>query len=79
MAWSASAKGDDMDNALERVAHQALMEFYEQHLEDTAGTHVALFPIRDKSNWTWRRRMAAACNAAHLTHHKGWALIMQYA
>jgi hypothetical protein len=50
MAWSMSAKGDDMDEMLERVAHLALTEFCEWHLEDTAGTPVALFPIQDQSD-----------------------------
>jgi hypothetical protein len=27
MAWFTTAEGDDLDDALERVAHQALMEF----------------------------------------------------
>jgi hypothetical protein len=36
-----------MDDTLERVVHLALTQFGEQHLEDTAGTPVAFFPIRD--------------------------------
>jgi hypothetical protein len=31
-AWSPSAMGDDLDDTLERAAHQALTEFYERHL-----------------------------------------------
>jgi hypothetical protein len=32
MAWSTLARGDDMDDTLERATQQALMEFCEQHL-----------------------------------------------
>jgi hypothetical protein len=29
LAWYPSAMGDDLDDTLERAAHQALTEFYE--------------------------------------------------
>jgi hypothetical protein len=48
MAWSATARGDDVDDSLERSVQQALMEFYERHLRDTASTSVSLFPIQDE-------------------------------
>jgi hypothetical protein len=30
--WTTSTTGDDLDDTLERTAHQALMEFCERHL-----------------------------------------------
>jgi hypothetical protein len=44
-AWFTTATGDDLDDILERAAHQALMEFYERHLPGLACTAIALFPI----------------------------------
>jgi hypothetical protein len=79
MAWSTSARGDDIGDTLEGAAQQALMEFCERHLQDTAGTFVALFPIWDESDQTWRRRMAAACDTTLPTYHEGWAFTAWYA
>jgi hypothetical protein len=45
MTWFTTAIGDDLDDTLERAAHQALMEFYERHLLGLASTAIALFPV----------------------------------
>jgi hypothetical protein len=37
-AWFTTAMGDDLNETLERAAHQALTKFYERHLPDTVGT-----------------------------------------
>jgi hypothetical protein len=44
-AWFTTATSDDLDDTLERAAHQALMEFRERHLPGLAGIAIALFPI----------------------------------
>jgi hypothetical protein len=44
-AWFTTAQGDDLDDTLERVAHQALMEFCERHLLVLSDTVIALLPI----------------------------------
>jgi hypothetical protein len=36
--------------------------FCEQHLSDTADTPIALFPIQDRGDQTWRRHMKVACD-----------------
>jgi hypothetical protein len=41
-----------MDDTLERVAQWVLAEFYERHLQDTAGTSITLLPLRDEGNQT---------------------------
>jgi hypothetical protein len=78
-AWFTTATGDNLDDTLERAAHRALTEFYECHLPDTAGTPVALFPIRDESNPAWSGRLAAICDATRPTYHAGWAYTARYA
>jgi len=78
-AWFTTATGDDLDDTLDRAAHQALTEFCERHLQDTAGTPVALLPIRDEGDPTWSERLAAACDPAHPTYHAGWAFTARYA
>jgi hypothetical protein len=57
--WFTTATGDDLDDTLERVAHQALTEFYERHLAGFAGTAIALFPIQNEGNTAWNERLAA--------------------
>jgi hypothetical protein len=51
-----------MSDTLEMFAQQALEMFCEQHLLDTADTPIALFPIRDRGDQTWRRCMEAVCD-----------------
>jgi hypothetical protein len=79
MARSTSARGDDIGDTMERVAQQAFTELYEWHLQDTTGTSVALFPIWDESDQTWRRHMDATCDTTLSTYREGWAFTAQYA
>jgi hypothetical protein len=44
MAWFTTARGDDLDDTLERAAHQALTEFCECHLSVLGDTAIALLP-----------------------------------
>jgi peptidoglycan hydrolase CwlO-like protein len=45
MAWFTTARGDDLDDTLERAAHQALMEFCERHLPVLGDTAIALLLV----------------------------------
>jgi hypothetical protein len=45
MAWFTMARGDDLDDTLERAAHQALTEFCEHYLPVLSNTTIALLPI----------------------------------
>jgi hypothetical protein len=42
--WFTMARGDDLDDTLERAAHQALTEFCERHLPILSNTAIALLP-----------------------------------
>jgi hypothetical protein len=53
--------------------------FCEQHLSDTANTPIALFPIRDRGDQTWRRRMKVACDETQPAFHAGYAMSTLYA
>jgi cell division protein FtsB len=44
-AWFTTATSDDLDDTLERAAHQALTVFFERHLSDLTGTAIAMFPV----------------------------------
>jgi hypothetical protein len=79
MAWFTTARGDDLDDTLERAAHQALTEFYERHLPVLGDTVIALLPVQNEANAVWCERMAAIGNPEFLTHHAGWALTTRYA
>jgi hypothetical protein len=79
MAWFTTARGDDIDDTLERVAHQALTEFFERHLPVLGDTAIALLPDQNEDNTMWSERMIAISDPEFPTHHAGWALTACYA
>jgi hypothetical protein len=50
MTLFTTARGDDLDDTLERAAHQALTEFCERHLPVLGDTAIALLPVRNEGN-----------------------------
>jgi hypothetical protein len=58
-AWFTTATGDDLNDTLERAAHQALTECSEHHLPGLSDTAIAMFPIQNESNTVWSERLAA--------------------
>jgi hypothetical protein len=78
-AWFTTARGDDLDDTLEREAHQALTEFCERHLPVLGDTALALLPVRNEGNAVWSERVTAIGDPEFLTHHAGWALTARYA
>jgi DNA repair exonuclease SbcCD ATPase subunit len=78
-AWFTTARGDDLDDTLERAAHQALTEFCERHLSVLGDTAIALLPVQNEGNAVWSERVTAISNPEFLTHHVGWALTACYA
>jgi hypothetical protein len=78
-AWFTTARGDDLDDTLERATHQALTEFCERHLLVLGDTAIALLPIRNEGNAMLSERVAAIDDPELLTHHVSWALITCYA
>jgi hypothetical protein len=77
-AWFTTATCDDLDDILERVAHQALTEFCERHLSSLVGTAVALFLVQNDGNTAWSERLAAVGDPERPTHHAGWAFTARY-
>jgi hypothetical protein len=77
-AWFTTARGDDLDDTLERAAHQAIMEFYEHHLPVLGGTTIALLPVQNEGNTVWSERVAAVGDPELPTHHACWALTARY-
>jgi hypothetical protein len=78
-AWFTTAQGDDLDDTLERAAHQTLTEFCEHHLPVLGDTAIALLPIQNEGNTVWSERVAAVGDPEFPTHHAGWALTACYA
>jgi hypothetical protein len=78
-AWFTTATGDELNDTLERVAHQDLMEFCEHHLPGLVGTAVALFPIQNDGNAAWSERLAPVGDPKRPTYHAGWAFMVHYA
>jgi hypothetical protein len=77
-AWFTTAQGDDLDDTLERAAHQALTEFCERHLPVLGDTAIALLPVRNEGNAVWSERVTAISDLEFPTHHSGWALTARY-
>jgi hypothetical protein len=77
-AWFTMARGDDLDDSLERVAHQALTEFCERHQPVLCDTAIALLPVRDEGNAVWSELVAAIADPEFPTDHAGWALTARY-
>jgi hypothetical protein len=77
-AWFTTATGDDLDDTMERTAHQALMEFYERHLLGLAGTPIALFPIKNEGNMAWSERLATVGDPERSAYHVGWVFMARY-
>jgi hypothetical protein len=77
-AWFTMAHGDDLNDTLERAAHQALTKFCERHLPVLGDTTIALLPAWNEGNMVWSERVAAVGDPELLTHHAGWALMAHY-
>jgi hypothetical protein len=78
-AWFTTARGADLDDTLERAAHQALTEFCERHLPGLSDTAIALLPVRNEGNAVWSERVTTISDPEFPTHHAGWALTACYA
>ncbi len=74
-----TARGDDLDDTLERAAHQALTEFCDRYLPVLGDTAIALLPVRNEGNAVWSERVTAISDPEFPTHHAGWALTARYA
>jgi hypothetical protein len=77
-AWFTTARGDDLDDTLERVAHQALTKFCERHLSVLDSIVIALLPIQNKGNMVWSERVVVIGDSELSTHHVSWALTTRY-
>jgi hypothetical protein len=79
MTWFTTARGDDLDDTLERAAHQGLTEFCDRHLPVLDDTDIALLPVQNEGNVVWSERVSAVGDPELPTHHAGWALTACYA
>jgi hypothetical protein len=77
-AWFTTTRVDNLDNTLERAAHQGLTEFCERHLPVLGDTAITLLPVQNEGNTVWSERVAAIGDHELPTHHVGWALTTRY-
>jgi hypothetical protein len=78
-AWFTTARVDDLDDTLEKAAHQALTEFCEHHLPVLSDTAIALLPVWNEGNAVWSDRVTTISDPEFPTHHAGWVLTARYA
>jgi hypothetical protein len=67
-----AARIDDLDDTLERAAHQALTEFCERHMPSLAGAATTLFPVQNEGNTAWSERLAVVGAPERTAYHVGW-------
>jgi hypothetical protein len=77
-AWFTTARGDDLDDTLERAAHQALTKFCDRHLPVLGDTAIALLSVQNEGNAVWSERVAAVGDPEFSTHHVCSALAACY-
>jgi hypothetical protein len=78
-SWSTWAIGANMDDAMEKAAHMALIALCSQNLAAIAGTPISLYPIQDRSDPEWKARMDEVGNVFQVHYHSGWAYMAGYA
>jgi DNA-binding transcriptional MerR regulator len=78
-AWFTTARGDDLDDTLERAAHLALTEFCECHLLVLGDTVIILLPVWNEGNTVWSERVTALSDSEFPTYLADWALTARYA
>jgi hypothetical protein len=79
MSWFTTATDDDLNDTLERAAHQTLTELCERHLPGLVGTTVAMFPVQNEGNTVWSGRLAAVGDPELSAYHTRWAFTARYA
>jgi hypothetical protein len=79
VSWFTTDRGDDLDDTLERAAHQALTKFCERHLPVLGDTAIALLPVQNEGNAVCSEHVTAVGDPESSTHHAGWALTARYA
>jgi hypothetical protein len=77
-AWFTTATSNDLNDSLERSAHQTLTELCEHHLPGLAGTAIAMFPVQNEGNTVWSERLAAVGDPERSAYHTGWAFRARY-
>ena len=77
--WTTEARGNDMNNAIDKAALQALTEFTERHIKEEMEPSMPLYPIRDQGSSHWQRKMKEICNYMYPTFRSDRAFAAQYA
>jgi hypothetical protein len=76
--WSTWAIGADIDDAMEKAAHMALIALCSQNLAATASTPISLYPIQNRSDPEWKARIDEVGNVFQVHYHSGWAYMSGY-
>jgi hypothetical protein len=78
-AWRGAIIGNEVDDAVEKMAHVALTFLFECSLAATADTLIALFPIQNQDEPEWHQRHEAVCDLTSPNFSAGSALLAKYA
>jgi hypothetical protein len=58
-AWFTTARGHNLDDTLERAAHQPLTKFCECHLPALGDIAIALLPVQNEGNTVWSEHVSS--------------------
>jgi hypothetical protein len=77
--WIAIVIRVELDGTVEQTTQVALTSLCESRLTDTAARLIALFPIRNQEDLTWKQRLEAVSNLEGPHFHAGMAALAGYA
>jgi hypothetical protein len=76
--WKGAVVGNEVDDAVKKMAHVALTALCERHLIDTADMPIALFPIHNQEEPEWRLCREVVCDLTSPHFSAGWVQMAKY-
>jgi hypothetical protein len=76
--WKGAIVGGELDNAIEKMVHAALMSLCESHLTATADMLISLFPIHNQEDPVWQQCLQAVSDLESPHFDAGWAALAKY-
>jgi hypothetical protein len=77
--WMATVIGVELDETVEQTAQVTLTSLCKSYLAYTVMMPIALFPIRNQEDPTWKQRLEAVSNLEGPHFHAGMAALAGYA
>jgi hypothetical protein len=76
--WMGAVVGNELDDAIEKMAHAALTSLRECSLTATTDMSISLFPIHDQEDPVWQQCLKAVSDLESPHFNAGWAEMAKY-